>query len=134
MKTRLVVAAVIEKDGKILMGNKAKDVGPYPNTWRLPGGGVEEGESLEDAIRREIKEETDLDAISLEKIGVQEDDEPNKNGEMTHYTFHLFKAETEGQEAITEEFPDLIWVSKEELGKVPLARPSIELFKKLGYL
>ena len=134
MKTRIVVVALIEKDGKILMGNKAKDVGPYPNTWRLPGGGVEEGESLEEAMKREIKEETTLETVSLKKIAVQEDNEPNKDGEMTHYTFHQFRVKVIGTEETTEEFPDLIWVPKAELNNVSLSRPSITLFKKLGYM
>lgn len=134
MKTRLVVVAIIEKDGKILMGNKAKDVGPYPNTWRLPGGGVEEGESLEEAMRREIKEETNLDVASLDKINLDEDEEPDKNGEMTHYTFHTFRVETNGKEKISDEFPELIWVDKTKLRDVPLARPTIKYFKEKGWM
>lgn len=134
MKTRICVVAVIEKDSKILMGNKARDIGPYPNTWRLPGGGVEEGESLEDAIKREIKEETYLDVESVEEIGVYEDEEPDKNGEMTHYVFNVFKVKSSGKYAVSEEFPSLKWVDKKQLTNTPLARPSIKLFKELGYL
>ncbi len=54
MKTRVIVSAVIEKDQDLLFGKKKKDIGPYPNTWHLIGGGVNEGESLTDAIKREI--------------------------------------------------------------------------------
>ncbi len=134
MKTRICAVAVIEKDGKILMGNKARDIGPYPNTWRLPGGGVEEGESLEDAVKREIKEETNLDTENVERIGVYEDEEPNKNGEMTHYIFNIFKAKTSGEHAVSKEFPSLQWVDKKHLANTPLARPSRKLFMELGYL
>ncbi|MDO8621077.1 MAG: NUDIX hydrolase [Candidatus Levybacteria bacterium] len=134
MKTRICVVAVIEKDGKILMGNKARDIGPYPNTWRLPGGGVEERESLEDAIKREIKEETNLDVEKVEKIGVYEDEEPDKDGEMTHYVFNVFKVKSSGKYAASEEFPSLEWVDKKQLVNTSLARPSIKLFKELGYL
>ncbi|HSX08713.1 MAG TPA: hypothetical protein VLF93_01000 [Candidatus Saccharimonadales bacterium] len=37
MKARVIVTTLIEKEGKILLGKKLKDVGPYPNTWHLPG-------------------------------------------------------------------------------------------------
>lgn len=134
MKTRICAVAVIEKNGKILMGNKAKDVGPYPNTWRLPGGGVEEGESLEGAVKREIKEETSLDAEITAKIGIYEDDEPDKNKEMTHYVFNAFKVSPLGEPAVSKEFPFLKWIDKKHLSNTPLARPSIRLFKELGYL
>ena len=134
MKKRIVVVAIIERDGKFLMGNKAKDVGPYPNTWRIPGGGVEEGETLEAAIKREVKEETNLDTVSVEKMGMQEDETENKHGKMTHYIFHLFKVKTRGKETSTEEFPELKWVSQQEFRNLPLAKPSIEFFKQLGYL
>lgn len=134
MKTRNCAVAVIEKDGKILLGQKVKDRGPYPNTWLIPGGGVEEGESVEEAITREIREETGLEVKNLEKIAVNEDDEPDKNGEMTHYVFHVFKAEPVGEHVITEEFPTIEWVDIKNLGNIPHARPSIKLFKDLGYL
>jgi len=134
MKSRVCVTAVIEKDGKILLGQKIKDLGPYPNTWLLPGGGVEHGESLEGAIRREIKEETGLEVINLERIGVDEDDEPNKYGEVIHYIFHSFKANPIGKHKDTEEFPTLQWFKISDLKSIPYARPSVKLFKKLGYL
>lgn len=134
MKTRICAVAVVENDGKILMGNKVKDVGPYPNTWRLPGGGVEDGESLEDAVRREVKEETNLDTQDVKKMGAYEDNEPDKNGEMTHYIFNVFKVKASGEHVASKEFPSLKWIDKKQLANISLARPSIKLFKELGYL
>lgn len=133
MKTRVVAVAIIEKDGKFLMGNKAKDVGPYPNTWRLPGGGVEEDETPEEAITREVKEETGLGVTKIEKAGYLEDEEPNKHGEMTHYKFHVFRVETIGNENVTAEFPELRWIAKSEFNSIPLARPTIKYFNTLKY-
>lgn len=133
MKTRVCAVAVIENGGKILMGNKAKDIGPYPNTWRLPGGGVKENETAEEAIRREVKEETCLEATKIEKVGYLEDEEPNKHGEMTHYKFHVFRVETTGNENVTTEFPELRWITKSEFNSIPLARPTIKYFNTLKY-
>ncbi len=126
--------AVIEKDGKILMGNKAYGVGPYPDTWRLPGGGIEEGESPVDAVKREVMEEVGLEVLEIKNIGIYEDDEPDKKGEMTHYIFNMFRVEVVGEEKISDEFPEIKWIERSELRDAKLARPSIKLFKDLGYL
>lgn len=48
-------------EAKVLLQLRCKDEFLYPNCWTLPGGRVEEGESVEQAIRREVKEELGLD-------------------------------------------------------------------------
>lgn len=59
MKTVYVVAAIIEKDNKILIAQRLK--GEFAGLWEFPGGKIEEGESPEQAIIREIKEEFDTE-------------------------------------------------------------------------
>ena len=60
---RLGVAGIITSDGKhshhLLMGRRGKD--PNRGLFVLPGGGVQDNESLEEAFHREVKEETGLD-------------------------------------------------------------------------
>ena len=58
MKEVRVAAAVIEKDGKILIAERA--YGKQAGLWEFPGGKLEEGESAEKAIVREIFEEFDV--------------------------------------------------------------------------
>jgi mutator protein MutT len=53
------VGAVIVQDGKVLIVKRKYD--PLAGQWSLPGGGVELGETLEDSIVREMREETGLD-------------------------------------------------------------------------
>lgn len=53
------VGAVVVRDGKALIVKRAHE--PRKGEWSLPGGLLELGESLQDAVRREIKEETALD-------------------------------------------------------------------------
>lgn len=62
-KTIKVVAAFIQRDGRFYAAKRA--YGFLTGKWEFPGGKVEPGEELEDAIKREIKEELDTD-VSVE--------------------------------------------------------------------
>lgn len=59
MKTLHVVAAIIENNGKILIAQRLK--GEFAGLWEFPGGKVEENESQEQALIREIEEEFDTE-------------------------------------------------------------------------
>ena len=66
-----VVCAIIEHQNQILIGKKIE--GDHPanlgGKWTLPGGKVEYAESLENALKREIREETNLEIEIKEKLG-----------------------------------------------------------------
>lgn len=59
MRPKVTCGAIIKKDNKILLTKR--NVAPYKNYWCLPGGHVEQEEKAEEAIKREVKEETSLD-------------------------------------------------------------------------
>jgi 8-oxo-dGTP diphosphatase len=61
----MVVAAVIEREGQILIGQRKRDTANHPLKWEFPGGKVEAGETPESALVRELAEELDIVA----KIG-----------------------------------------------------------------
>lgn len=135
MKTRVIVSAVIERNRDLLFGRKKANVGPYPNTWHLIGGGVDDGESLIDAIKREIKEEAGIEVEISRSLGFDEDYEPNKHGEITHYIFLVFLAKyVSGEIKADDDIVKLEWISKDKLSEIELNKPSIKLFKQMGYL
>ncbi len=136
MKSRVVVAAVIEKGDYLLFGRKTKNRGPYPNKDLILGGGVDlENESLKEATLREVKEESGLSVEIIKEIGFDEDYEPNKHGEMTHYLFITFLAKyVSGELKANDDINKLKWVHKNDVKKLDLCIPSIKIFKKLGYL
>jgi len=136
MRTRIIVSAVIEKEGSYLFGRKPENIGPYPNTWHLLGGGVEIGkEFLENAVRREIREEAGIEVTDLKPLCFDEDDEPNKKGEMTHYLFLIFQSRYKsGQLKAADDIRILKWIKKQDFSQYEFTRPSVKLFKKIGYL
>lgn len=135
MKTKVVVTAIITYKGKILMGKKPKDKGPYPNTWHLPGGKVEEDERILDAVKREIKEETGLYVINLVRVGFDDDIEPSKTGELIHYIFLIYKCESKQLEVRSgDDIVELEWFDKADLKGLPLTRPSEKYFKEIGWI
>lgn len=69
----LVSGPVIIQDGKLLL---IKD---DDNIYKIPGGKVESGESLEDACKREVKEEINGDVILLKKLSTLSIDKPDKS-------------------------------------------------------
>lgn len=79
MKPGIGVGVMVIKDNKILLGlrnpDKIKDSSELQGqgTWTMPGGKVEFMEKLVDAAKRELKEETDLDAINLDLLCVSDD-------------------------------------------------------------
>ncbi|MDU4660414.1 MAG: NUDIX domain-containing protein, partial [Clostridium butyricum] len=64
MKVIEVVAAVIKKDDKIFITRRG--YGEFVDMWEFPGGKVEQGETREQALHREIKEELELEISKLE--------------------------------------------------------------------
>ena len=65
------VDVILERESKILMVRRKKD--PYKDHLALPGGFVNEGETVEEAMKREAMEETSLEVHPLEILGVYSD-------------------------------------------------------------
>ena len=59
-RTLLVTAALIEQDGLMLIAQRRLDDN-FPGYWEFPGGKIEPGESPEEALQRECKEELDIE-------------------------------------------------------------------------
>ena len=87
---------LIIKDNCILLGKRKVEVGN--GMYALPGGSLEEGESLEECAIREVKEETNLTLDSVEKIGQESDAE--------NYLCHYFKAYLDNDSELENVEPD----------------------------
>lgn len=124
MKTINVVAAIIKEDNKIFASQRG--YGDLKGGWEFPGGKVECGESKEEALIREIKEELDTVISVKEYFDTIEYDYP---------TFHLhmdcFLCEVIEGNLTLLEHEDSCWLSKETLYSVDWLPADLGLIKKL---
>ena len=67
MRQRIIVCPLIENDNAFLLCKMAAHKGVFPGQWALSGGGVEPGEQIEQALRREVREELGA-ALILDSI------------------------------------------------------------------
>ena len=74
-KIKLSVCGVIMYQSKFLIVKRSETDDFLPNCWEFPGGGVEDGETISEALKREIKEEIGLDISSKypQLIGISEE-------------------------------------------------------------
>ena len=74
-KISLSVCAFVIYNGSLLIVKRSAEDDFLPNVWEFPGGGVEKGETLRQALAREIKEEVNLDlsAAKIQLVGVSEE-------------------------------------------------------------
>ena len=85
------------KSGTVLMIDKV--TGPEPNRWDLPGGGLQPGEPLIQALKREIQEETGLSDFRVERLlTIVEGFFPNWHGKLLHSLSIIYQC------SVTEEF------------------------------
>lgn len=147
IKRTIVSGLVFSKDGKLLMGLKdpAKG-GVFPDVWHLPGGGVDEGESLEDALTRELHEEIGLDIanariVRVSTIGKGSSEKTLPDGEkvLCHMEFNRFEVhlDKDASEIDIKPESDLVetrWFDKNELSFVKQIPGGKEFFQEMGYV
>ena len=93
MKQIEVVAAIIVADGKVLATQRG--YGEYKDKWEFPGGKMEAGETPEEALRREIREELAAD-ISVDRfVCTVEHDYPSFHLTMHNYLCHIVSGHLE---------------------------------------
>lgn len=124
MKTIEVVASIIHQDGKILATQRG--YGDFKGLWEFPGGKIEPGETPEEALRREIREELNID-ISVEKhICIVEHDYPN-----FHLTMHCYWCSIVQGELVLNEHQSARWLEKTEWESVEWLPADIVVVKEL---
>lgn len=148
MHRTIVTALIFSKDGKLLMGMKdPRGGGVYPDCWHIPGGGVEEGETQQEALRREMLEEVGMDVQPYNPVLVDD----RGRGESTRtlkgtsemvrakMQFNVYRIDLDkpAKDIETKPGDDLVilrWIDLADLHAYKITPPSQELFRKLGYM
>ena len=111
----LAVSAAIIRDGRVLVTQRAR--GPGIGIWSMPGGVVEAGETLIEALIREIKEETSLTIEPVALAGHREVVVRDGQGRASrHFVILCFASRwIAGEPRLNEELSDARWLRPEEL-------------------
>ena len=111
----LAVSAAILRGGKVLVVRRARK--PALNVYTLPGGAVEAGETLEEAVKREVREETALEIAPVSLAGHREVILRDAQGRVErHFVILCFAARwLSGEPSLNEELDDAHWLRPEEL-------------------
>ncbi len=113
---KVIVAGLVEKDGRVLLVKEILE-NKQP-CWIVPGGHVEFGESMADAVKREMKEETNLDVDVVKFLGFKEHI-VTKYDYHTVIFFYLLKPLNDSL-AIPKEILEARFFSKDEINDLPL--------------
>ena len=124
MKTVRVVAAVIRKDDKIFATQRG--YGEFRDGWEFPGGKIEEGETPEQALAREIKEELDTEIQVGKLIDTIEYDYPSFHLSMDCFWCEIMQGGLE-----LKEHEAARWLSKEELYSVDWLPADVGVVEKI---
>jgi len=126
-------ALIFNQEDKIFLMKTHK----WRNRYTIPGGHIELGERIEDALRREVREETGLDIYDIQFIGIQECIFDEAFWEKKHFIFIDYMCKTESTEVrLNSEGQDYIWVSLDEVFNLPIEpyteRTIKEYLKRIG--
>ena len=124
MKTIEVVAAII-KDADTILATR-RGYGEFINMWEFPGGKIEIGETSEEALIREIREELSI-TISVDQFVTTVDyDYPN-----FHLTMHCFLCTQVNGTLTLNEHKDARWIHSSELDELNWLPADLEILQEL---
>ncbi len=124
MQTIEVVAAIILKDGKVLATQRG--YGQWKGWWEFPGGKIEPGETQQQALVREIREELDADISVGRLLKTIEWDYPD-----FHLTMHCFVCSLTSESLHLNEHQSARWLTRSALDSVNWLPADVELLPEL---
>lgn len=127
---QLVIIGVIKHNNKYLLTKRNQEGDKYHGKWQLPGGGLEFGESLEECLKREVKEETGLEIENTQLIPhIHSEVRDGWHGVLIAF---LCTPKTPDQQVVLDsEASEYGWFTVEEIEKLDTFPDTVEFMKKI---
>ena len=131
---RLAVGGVVIKGDQVLLVRRGKP--PAYGEWAIPGGSVELGETLQEAVERELREETGITVRAGEICHTFEAVKRDDDGRVRfHYVIIDLTAEyLSGEPVPASDVTEAAWLTPGDLAGRPVNATTIELLNKLGFM
>ena len=142
MNTRIIVCPIIRNpDDEYLICKMPKNRGVFPGKWGLPGGGIEPGERMFDAIKREITEElgSKLDIVEIKPWSFRDDIRkkvyPDDTSVDVYMIYLIFDCLVKNKDIdLNEEFETYAWVKPDQLINYELNEATQITFRDKGLI
>ncbi|WP_426577029.1 nucleoside triphosphatase NudI [Xenorhabdus stockiae] len=141
MRQRTIVCPIIQNNGEYLLCKMASDRGVFPGQWALSGGGMEPNETMEAALRREIREELGeaLEITEVKPWAFRDDIRiktyPDGTTEEIYMIYLIFDCiSTNRNITFNEEFQAIAWVSPEAMKTMDLNEATRVTFTLKGII
>ena len=137
---RVIVVPLIQNDrDQYLICKKPKALGVFRGQWGLPGGGIEADETMEAALRREIREEVGLEVFDIEPLFFTDGFYPkyyaDGSQQPIYMIFQVFSCQADSDKVkLNMEFEAYAWVDSPALRDYDLNSATLETFRRVGAL
>ncbi len=124
--------AVITDGARVLMIERGHE--PYRGWWGLPGGAVELGETVEEALKREVREETGLEVAVGDLVAFKDAVGRDEDGRIVYHYVILFFLATHvgGSLRAGDDAAQARWVAREEIGALPVVPGVADVIRAAG--
>ena len=124
------IGAIITRGGAVLLVRRGGE--PQKGIWSIPGGVLQLGETLEEGVRREVREEAGLDVRVVERVEVVERILPDATGRLEyHYILIDYLCErTGGTLRAADDAAEAAWVDRRDLDEYEITSGTIEVINR----